>query len=167
MAVNKLIDKNLPQDQQTLLDLTQDTVTVQSLATGFTAHNSAGDLIVGTYAPLKGDAGGYYTVSLRQSEDWKSVIVSFTPSADDMDEIDDFTINLPNQSAYDIWEKQPENKGKPEAEFLAAIKGEKGDLPQKGVDYFTDEEKTDFAIEVESMVEVNDIVSITIEEVKG
>lgn len=152
MAVNKLIDKNLPQDQQTLLDLTQDTVTVQSLATGFTAHNSAGELIVGTYAPLKGDAGGYYTVSLKQSEDWKSVIVSFTPSADGMDEIDDFTINLPNQSAYDIWIKAG-NKGD-ENDFLTAIKGETGPQGKSAYEVWLEQPENEGKTEAEFLTAI-------------
>lgn len=43
MNVNKVIFNN-----QTLIDLTDDTVTPETLAEGYTAHNAAGNPIVGT-----------------------------------------------------------------------------------------------------------------------
>ena len=36
----------------TLLDLTEDTVTPQTLLKGATAHNAAGELIIGVYEPM-------------------------------------------------------------------------------------------------------------------
>ena len=38
-------------DGTTLMDLTQDTVTPQTLLSGATAHNAAGEAISGTYVP--------------------------------------------------------------------------------------------------------------------
>lgn len=43
MNVNKVVFNN-----QTLIDLTDDTVTPETLAEGYTAHNAAGNPIVGT-----------------------------------------------------------------------------------------------------------------------
>ena len=48
MAINKVIYSG-----ETLIDLTGDTVTPQSLARGYTAHNKSGIAIVGTYDALK------------------------------------------------------------------------------------------------------------------
>lgn len=45
MAVNKVVF-----DGETIIDLTEDTVTEETLAEGVTAHNAAGEAIVGTYA---------------------------------------------------------------------------------------------------------------------
>lgn len=45
MAVNKIV-----YNQDTLLDLTQDTVAPESLLAGKTAHNAAGEKIIGTYS---------------------------------------------------------------------------------------------------------------------
>ena len=60
MAVNK-VEVN----GETKLDLTQDTVTPENLLSGVTAHNAAGERIVGAVAPVSGDVfyvdleGGY------------------------------------------------------------------------------------------------------------
>ena len=47
MAVNKVV-MNTSNGEQTLIDLTNDTVTPDKLAKGVTAHNAAGDVIEGT-----------------------------------------------------------------------------------------------------------------------
>ena len=47
MAVNK-VTMNTPDGEQTLIDLTGDSVTPETLAKGATAHNAAGEQIVGT-----------------------------------------------------------------------------------------------------------------------
>lgn len=46
MAVNKVVYGN-----QTLVDLTEDTVTPETLAVGVTAHDKSGNIIVGTMQP--------------------------------------------------------------------------------------------------------------------
>lgn len=47
MAVNKVI-MNTTDGPQTLIDLTSDTVTPETLAEGITAHDASGDVIIGT-----------------------------------------------------------------------------------------------------------------------
>lgn len=47
MAVNKITYGN-----ETLIDLTNDTVTADTLETGKTAHNSNGEVITGTLVPV-------------------------------------------------------------------------------------------------------------------
>lgn len=51
MAVNKV-----EYGGQTLVDLTADTVTEETLVAGTTAHNAAGEQISGTFDPSKYDA---------------------------------------------------------------------------------------------------------------
>lgn len=46
MAINKVVRKSTG---DVLLDLTQDTVTAETLSIGVTAHNAAGEPIVGEY----------------------------------------------------------------------------------------------------------------------
>lgn len=53
MAVNKVIYAG-----ETLIDLTSDTVTPETLAEGVTAHDSSGNLIIGTMLP--GGAEAFY-----------------------------------------------------------------------------------------------------------
>ena len=48
MAISKIIFGD-----QTLIDLTEDTVSQENLLSGFTAHNSKGELITGTFEPKK------------------------------------------------------------------------------------------------------------------
>lgn len=50
MATNPYKNKVI-YDGQTLIDLTGDTVTADSLRVGVTAHNAAGEVIVGTFEP--------------------------------------------------------------------------------------------------------------------
>ena len=59
MAVNKVVDVG----GNTLVDLTGDTVTPETLAEGVTAHNSAGVQITGTM-PDGGGGGGGVTIIL-------------------------------------------------------------------------------------------------------
>ena len=47
MAVNKVVFGNT-----TLIDLTDDTVTAGKLLDGETAHDKAGDIIIGTLSPV-------------------------------------------------------------------------------------------------------------------
>lgn len=47
MAVNK-VEINTPEGKHTLIDLTGDTVTPETLAKGATAHDASGDIITGT-----------------------------------------------------------------------------------------------------------------------
>lgn len=64
MATNKVIVNN-----QTLIDLTEDTVTPSSLLRGATAHNAAGAVITGAYtAP--------YNVNLLHNADWGYSLVN-------------------------------------------------------------------------------------------
>lgn len=49
MAVNKVV-YNTEDGEQTLIDLTEDTVTADTLAEGVTAHSASGEVIVGTMA---------------------------------------------------------------------------------------------------------------------
>ena len=46
MAVNKVEING-----KTIVDLTKDTVTPENLLSGVTAHNAAGEAIIGTYVP--------------------------------------------------------------------------------------------------------------------
>ena len=52
MAVNKVV-YNTEKGSQTLIDLTSDTVTPETLAEGATAHDASGKVIVGTMASPK------------------------------------------------------------------------------------------------------------------
>lgn len=57
MGVNKVI-MNTSGGGQTIIDLTEDTVTPQTLAEGITAHNAAGEVITGVMSTTSGGSGG-------------------------------------------------------------------------------------------------------------
>lgn len=63
--------KKIQFDGNTLIDLTQDTVTASKLHSGYTAHDSNGDIITGSYTPPSGSvnisANGTYNVTDKAS----------------------------------------------------------------------------------------------------
>lgn len=111
MAVNKVI-----YNEETLIDLTEDTVSASSLLSGVSAHSASGEAIVGTLIPVQEeaiaevyDASSTYSVGdyvmqnglLYQcvaaitaaeawtAEHWEAVkVVTLTPTAITDDEID-------------------------------------------------------------------------------
>ena len=60
MANNPYVNKII-YDGSTLIDLTSDTVTPETLLQGFTAHDKSGALITGTYDPTIPDNYGLIT----------------------------------------------------------------------------------------------------------
>jgi hypothetical protein len=113
MAVNKVIIND-----ETVVDLTDDTVTPEKLASGVTAHDKSGNIITGLAAEMEaltdeeiieaiggslGDGnepdqgttgGGYYTPSVTKSDE-NTAIFSFAPNKSGMDAIPDVTVTLP------------------------------------------------------------------------
>lgn len=57
---------------ETLIDLTSDTVTPETLLKGQTAHDKAGNIIVGTYDPKP------YTADFNATTDWTSSGTTYT-----------------------------------------------------------------------------------------
>lgn len=111
MAVNKVI-----YNEETLIDLTEDTVSESSLLSGVSAHSANGEAIVGTLAPVQETAiaetystsdtyaAGDYVMqdgllyrcitAITTAEDWTAEhwegvqVVTLTPTAITNDEID-------------------------------------------------------------------------------
>jgi hypothetical protein len=54
MGINKVVI-NRPSGEETLIDLTMDTVVPEKLLKGFTAHNSKGEPIIGIYEAVSGE----------------------------------------------------------------------------------------------------------------
>lgn len=74
-----------------------------------------------------GETGGYYTPSVSQTDE-NTMTVSFTPSVSDMPAIEDQTITLPSGAT--------------------GATGADGYTPVKGVDYFTETDKTEIVSSV-------------------
>lgn len=67
MAINKV-----EYGQKTLIDLTSDTVTKETLVKGTSAHNAAGEQIEGVFDP---------TEYLKKTDDGSNLTVTFTEKA--------------------------------------------------------------------------------------
>ncbi len=70
MSFNKIILSPDGENEETVLDLTQDTVTPQTLASGITAHDNSGNIITGTLSP----GGGLPDVSAEDNNKVLSVV---------------------------------------------------------------------------------------------
>lgn len=98
------------------------------------------------------ETGGYYTPKLTQISTTQ-VVFAFTPSDILLPKVDNVTITLPVGPKGETGPQGPKGetgatgpqgpKGDPGAAGAAGPQGPKGDTPVKGVDYFTDADKTE------------------------
>ena len=62
---------------QTLIDLTQDSVTADTLLEGVTAHSAAGVVLVGTYKPSGGQGAPTALIgTFEKFDDWVGIVAA-------------------------------------------------------------------------------------------
>lgn len=96
MGINKVVI-NRPSGEETLIDLTMDTVVPEKLLKGFTAHNSKGEPIIGIYEAVSGE--GIADISTKEvTPNSNALSIEFTgltgePSAFAIQPVENITLS--------------------------------------------------------------------------